>query len=174
MKQFLQIRSLAPGIARRSSEWFQLRWAITLNPCIVCGIRGYRTLCSYRRERGVFGLSIGPQNLRQSMDFSSAPARVFFTGEKPPLLYQEFVRVLRFPIRAGPPSLSPHLPAATAAWSRPPAHGPGGARPRGGGRADLVLPCAAPSSLFYGWKKKMRWGRRWQFCNLVRANYNLV
>jgi hypothetical protein len=142
----------------------------------VCGIRGYRTLCSYRRERGVFGLSIGPQNLRQSMDFSSAPARVFFTGEKPPLLYQEFVRVLRFPIRAGPPShsphlpprrrpsplrfpspaWSPHLPAATAAWSRPPAHGPGGARPRGGGRADLVLPCAAPSSLFYGWKKKMR------------------
>jgi hypothetical protein len=42
MKQFLQILSLAPGIARRSSERFQLRRAITLNPCIVCGIRGYR------------------------------------------------------------------------------------------------------------------------------------
>jgi hypothetical protein len=44
-KQFLQIRSLAPGIARRSSERFQLerqlRQAITPNPCIVYGIRGY-------------------------------------------------------------------------------------------------------------------------------------
>jgi hypothetical protein len=46
MKRFLQIQSLAPGIARRSSGWFQLRRqlrrAITLNPCIVCRIRGYR------------------------------------------------------------------------------------------------------------------------------------
>jgi hypothetical protein len=45
-KHFLQIRSLAPGIARRSSERLQLRRqlrrAITLNPCIVCRIRGYR------------------------------------------------------------------------------------------------------------------------------------
>jgi hypothetical protein len=45
-KRFLQIRSLAPGIARRTSGRFQLRRqlrrAITPNPCIVCGIRGYR------------------------------------------------------------------------------------------------------------------------------------
>jgi hypothetical protein len=41
-KHFLQIQSLAPGIARRSSERFQLRRAITLNTCIVCRIRGYR------------------------------------------------------------------------------------------------------------------------------------
>jgi hypothetical protein len=45
-KRFLQIRSLAPGIARRSSERFQLRrqlrQAITPNPRIVCRIRGYR------------------------------------------------------------------------------------------------------------------------------------
>jgi hypothetical protein len=41
-KQFLQIQSLAPGIARRSSERFQLRRAINPNPCIVCQIRGYR------------------------------------------------------------------------------------------------------------------------------------
>jgi hypothetical protein len=44
-KRFLQIRSLAPGIARRSSGRFQLRRqlrrAITLNPCIVCRIQGY-------------------------------------------------------------------------------------------------------------------------------------
>jgi hypothetical protein len=41
-KRFLQIQSLASGIARRSSGRFQLRRAITLNPCIVCRIRGYR------------------------------------------------------------------------------------------------------------------------------------
>jgi hypothetical protein len=41
-KRFLQIQSLAPGIARRSSGRFQLRRAITPNPCIVCRIRGYR------------------------------------------------------------------------------------------------------------------------------------
>jgi hypothetical protein len=45
-KRFPQIQSLAPGIARRSSGRFQLRRqlrrAITPNPCIVCGIRGYR------------------------------------------------------------------------------------------------------------------------------------
>jgi hypothetical protein len=45
-KRFLQIQSLAPGIARRSSGRFQLRRqlrrGITPNPCIVCGIRGYR------------------------------------------------------------------------------------------------------------------------------------
>jgi hypothetical protein len=58
---------------------------------------------------GAFGSSMGPPNLRQSTDFSSAPARVFFLGEKPPLLYLGFLRVLRFPVRAGSPSLSPHL-----------------------------------------------------------------
>ena len=45
-KRFLQIQSLAPGIARRSSGRFQLRRqlrrAITPNSCIVCRIRGYR------------------------------------------------------------------------------------------------------------------------------------
>ncbi|PWZ19373.1 hypothetical protein Zm00014a_003155 [Zea mays] len=45
-KRFSQIQSLAPGIARRSSGRFQLRRqlrrAITPNPCIVRGIRGYR------------------------------------------------------------------------------------------------------------------------------------
>jgi hypothetical protein len=49
MKRFLQIQSLAPGIARRSSGRFQLRRqlrrAITPNPCIVCRIRGYRCVC---------------------------------------------------------------------------------------------------------------------------------
>jgi hypothetical protein len=47
-KGFLQIQSLAPGIARRSSGQFQLRrqlrWAITPNPCIVCRIQGCRCI----------------------------------------------------------------------------------------------------------------------------------
>jgi hypothetical protein len=48
-KRFLQIQSLTPGIARRSSVRFQLQRqlqrAITPNPCIVCRIRGYRCVC---------------------------------------------------------------------------------------------------------------------------------
>jgi hypothetical protein len=39
-----QIRSETPGIARRSLERFQLRRAITFDPCIVSGIRGYRCI----------------------------------------------------------------------------------------------------------------------------------
>jgi hypothetical protein len=62
-----------------------------------------------------------------------------FPSEKPPLLHLGFLRVLRFPVRAGPPSLSPHLPR----WRRPspsvsphgvvpspPRGGDGSARPR--------------------------------------------
>jgi hypothetical protein len=59
-KQFLQIRSLAPGIPRRISERFQLRRqlrrVITPNPCIVCGIRGYpcvRLVDGFVRARSV-------------------------------------------------------------------------------------------------------------------------
>jgi hypothetical protein len=63
-------------------------------------------------RRGAFGSSIGPPNLRQSTDFFSAPARVFFPGEKPPLLHLGF---LRFHVRAVPHSPSPHL----SRWQRP-------------------------------------------------------
>jgi hypothetical protein len=44
-----------------------------------------------------FGSSIGPPNLWQSTDLASAPARVFFPGEKPPLLHLEFFRFFVFP-----------------------------------------------------------------------------
>jgi hypothetical protein len=122
-------------------------------------------------RRSAFGSSIGSLNLRQSTDLASAPARVFFPGEKPPLLYLGFLRVLRFPVRAGPPSFSPHLPRRRR-WrprSRAPAparpspaavvvpRAPGAATPAPG-RPGLVLPCAAPSSspssLFHGWEEE--------------------
>jgi hypothetical protein len=48
-------------------------------------------------RRSVFGSSIGSSNLRQSMDFLSTPARVFFPGEKPPLLHLGFLRFFVFP-----------------------------------------------------------------------------
>jgi hypothetical protein len=62
--------------------------------------------------RIVSGSSIGPPNLRQSTILSSALTRVFFPGEKTPLLYLGFLRVLRFLVRAGPPSLPLTFPAA--------------------------------------------------------------
>jgi nitroreductase len=82
-KQFLQIQSLALGIARRSlgavptpattpasnySQFVHRLW----NPRVPL-----RSSCR-GLHRSAFGLSIGSPNLRQSMDFSSAPARVFF------------------------------------------------------------------------------------------------
>jgi hypothetical protein len=48
-------------------------------------------------RRSAFGSSIGSPNLRQSTDFLSAPARVFFPGEKPPLLHLGFLRFFVFP-----------------------------------------------------------------------------
>jgi hypothetical protein len=48
-------------------------------------------------RRSAFGSSIGSPNLRQSTDLASAPARVFFPGEKPPLLHLGFLRLFVFP-----------------------------------------------------------------------------
>jgi hypothetical protein len=55
-------------------------------------------------HRSAFDSSIEPPNRHQSTVFFSAPARVFFPDEKPPLLSLGFLCVLRFPVRAGPPS----------------------------------------------------------------------
>ena len=76
-----------------------------------------------RLRRSAFGSSIGSPNLRQSTDLASTPARVFFPGEKPPLLHLGFLRFfifssvqslshspLTFPGGGGPPpSVSPPM-----------------------------------------------------------------
>jgi hypothetical protein len=160
-KRFLQIQFLAPGIARRSSDRFQLRRAITPNPCIICGIRGYR--CVRLAEGFIWAHPVHRSDPWITINwriFSSALARVFFR-EKPPLLYLRFLRALCFSVRAGPPSLSPNLPrrrcpspsisppwcgplpvavavvagwpTAPSAYRAPPPPGPGSARPRGAG-----------------------------------------
>jgi hypothetical protein len=191
-KWFLQIQSLAPGIARRSSEWFQLRCqlrrAITPNPCIIWWIQGYHCV---RLVKGFVGARsvrwADPPNLRQSTDFSSAPARVFFPDEKPPLLYLGFLRVLHFPVRAGLPSLSPHHPRrrrpfplrgggggqrpattaviprpspATVATPRAPAPTPSRPDPTSPAQPPFL---SSPLSSMDGRKKMKRGRRRWQF-----------
>jgi hypothetical protein len=124
-KRFLQIQSLAPGIARRSSGRFQLprqlRWAITPNLCIVCGIRGYRCVClvegfvatrSVRRlDPRISGNRRISSRLRRG---SSSPVRTS-------IVVPRVSSFLRFPVRAGPPSLSPHLPRRRCPRSRAPA-----------------------------------------------------
>jgi hypothetical protein len=111
-KRFLQIQSLAPGIACRSSGQFQLRrqlrWAITLNPCIVSRIRGYRCVrlssrASSQRVRFVDWIPESPAIDGFLLDSGEG----LLPRWEPPLLYLGF---LRFPIRAEPLSLSPHLP----------------------------------------------------------------
>jgi hypothetical protein len=131
------------------------------------------SLCSYRRglRRDAFGSSVGPTNLRHSTDFSSAPARVFFPGEKPPLLCLGFLRFFVFPFAQGlPHSLltlpgggapPPPFPLPWRPYSPSPAVAGGANRapapharapiPGGGGRARgrparPDLPCTAPSS----------------------------
>jgi hypothetical protein len=109
-KRFLQIQSLAPGIARRSSERFQLRRAITPNPCIICRIRGYR--CVRLVEGFVAAHSVRQLDPRISGNdgFPLGSGEGLLPRWEPQLLYLGFLRVLSFPVRAGPPSLSPHLP----------------------------------------------------------------
>jgi hypothetical protein len=59
---------------------------------------------------GMFGSWIGPPKLHQSTVSSSTSARVFFPGEKPPLLHLWFLRFFVFPSVQGftlPPLTSP-------------------------------------------------------------------
>jgi hypothetical protein len=61
-------------------------------------------------------------NLRQSMDFSSTSAWVFFPGEKPPLLHLGFLRFFVFPSMQGltlPPFTFPGGGVPPPAFSPP-------------------------------------------------------
>jgi hypothetical protein len=145
-KRFLQIQSLAPGIARWSSGQFQLRRqlqrAITPNPCIVRRIRWY---CCVRLVEGFVGAcsvsSIGSPNLRESTDFLSAPARVFFPGEKPPLLCLGFLRFFVFPSVQGLPHSLLNFPGGgTPPPSVSPPVAPLFPHPSGGGSGRRCQP----------------------------------
>jgi hypothetical protein len=109
-KRFLQIQSLAPGIARRSLGRFQLRRAINHNPCIVCRIRGYRCIRliaarSVRRlDHRISGNRQISSRLRRG---SSSPVRTS-------IVVPRVSSFLRFLVRVEPPSLSPHLPGSGA------------------------------------------------------------
>jgi hypothetical protein len=134
-------------------------------------------------RRSAFGSSIGSPNLRQSTDLASAPARVFFPGEKPPLLHLGFLRLfvfpsvqsishspLTFPDGGGPsPSVSPprRRPfSPPRRWRRWPTAALALPHPSPGAVAAPLAPrAAAPSgrpnlvlpflsSLFHGWKKE--------------------
>jgi hypothetical protein len=177
-KRFLQIHSLAPGIARRSSGRFQLRRAITPNPCIVYGIRGYRCV------RLVEGF-VAARSVRRLDPQISGNRRIFSRlrrGSSFPVRTSIVVPMvslfLRFPVCAEPLPLSPHLPrrrrppppplpppprahpslAAVAAPLAPRAAAPTPGRP------NPDLPCVASSSSptlsSMDGRKKMRGRRR--------------
>jgi hypothetical protein len=106
-----QIRSETPGITRRSlevvptpvSNYFRSVHR-QRNPRI--------PLCLSRRELrpGSFDSSIRLTIHPQSTILCSAPVRVVFSDEAPPLLYLGFLCFLCFSVCTGPPSPSPHLP----------------------------------------------------------------
>jgi hypothetical protein len=141
IRRFSQIHSPSLGIARRSSERFQLRWqlqrAITSNSCIISGIRGY---CYVRLvESFVSVLSIHRSDRRFVLNrrFSQLRWGFLLRWARPPSLPMEFfvfvfpsttLSLLSFPRR--PPSpmpLPPHdpqwWPAGTIRRRRPPARG---------------------------------------------------
>jgi hypothetical protein len=186
-KRFLQIQSLAPGIARRSLGRFQLRRqlrrAITSNPCIVCGIRGYRCVRlvegfvaarSVRRlDPRISGNRRISSRLRQG---SSSPVRTS-------IVVPRVSSFLCVPVRAGPPSLSPHLPRLRRPFPAAAAVAAGGARvpvpvrpspaavaaplvPRAAapapGQPEPTSPAQPPPLSSMDGRKKMRGRRRWQ------------
>jgi hypothetical protein len=109
-KCFPQIQSLAPGIARRSSGRFQLRRAITPNPCIVCRIRGYRCV------RLVEGF-VAARSVRRLDPRISGSRRIFSRLRRGPsspvttyIVVPRVSSFLRFPIRAKYLPLYPHIP----------------------------------------------------------------
>jgi hypothetical protein len=143
-KRLIQIRSLAPGIARRSSKRFQLRRAITPNPRIVCRIRGYRFVRLVEGFVGARSVRRSDPRISGNRRFSSALARVFFPDEKPPLLCLGFFRFFVSPSVQGlphspltfssggalPPSVSSpaaplfHLPGGSGRWCQPRSRAP--------------------------------------------------
>jgi hypothetical protein len=164
-KQFLQIQSLAPGIARRSSGRFQLRRqlrrAITPNPCIVCRIclvEGFVAACSVRRlDPRISGNRWISFRLWRG---SSSPVRTS-------IVVPRVSSFLRFPVRAESPSLSPHLP-----WQRRPS--PSISPPW---RCPFPPPRRRPAVAGGGSRGHgfPTWGRRWwQFHKLVHVNYSMV
>jgi hypothetical protein len=184
-KRFLQIQSLASGIARRSSGRFQLRRAITLNPCIVCRIRGYRCVRlvegfvparSVRRldprisgNRWIFSrlrrgssfpvrTSIVVPRVSSCSSFSR-PRRASLTLPSPSPAAAPLPSP--FPLIGGAPFPLPGGGGGGRRWC-PRSRAPAPARPSPAavaapapGRPGLVLPCAAPSSLFHGWEEEV-------------------
>jgi hypothetical protein len=150
-KRFLQIQSLAPGIARRSSGWFQLRRqlrrAITPNPCIVCRIRGYRCV----RLVGGFVAARSVRRLDPRISgnrrISSRLRRGSSSLVRTSIVVPRVSSCFSFSRPRRAPSLSPHLPR----WRHPsPLRFPSSAAPlspspaaaavAGGGARVPVLP----------------------------------
>jgi hypothetical protein len=171
-----QSRSKNPEIARRSSGWFQLRRAITFDPCVVDGIWGYRCV------RIIEGFVPVPSIRR--FDWRFVPQLVFSSRLRrdlllrwalPPLLsmklYCFFVScpcsaypslpssplaVALPPPPFPPPGVAPHPP--TAAGNGWPAIARATDAPL---RADPPLPPLP--SLSRGWEEEGGGRRRWYF-----------
>jgi hypothetical protein len=161
MKPFSHIQFPAPGIARRSSEWFQLQRAITPNPCIICGICGHHCICLV--EGFVSVRSVRRSDPRISVN------RLFSPRLRRRLLFRwyfsiVFNLVLRFPSPWRFPRSTAALPHPSARRRPAPAPAAAGtparvsaampARWRCPARpGPLPLPCVHPS-LFPPWPWK--------------------
>jgi hypothetical protein len=160
-KPFLQIQSLAPGIARRSSERFQLRRVTTPNPPIVYRIRGYRCVCLVEGFVGTHSVRRLDSRISGNRRICSRLRRWYSSQWDSSMDFNLVIHFFSPPCIA---PLSPHRPPAARppnpARARPaPARGAAVAIGRGSRAAwarpghdggGQALPCAAPYS-FLPW-----------------------
>jgi hypothetical protein len=89
LKLFPQIRSTIPGIARWSLEWFQIRWPITFNLCVIGGIREYRCVRLIENFVPVLSIRRFAANRQFSSRLQRTPSSLL---SFPQLLSIEFLR----------------------------------------------------------------------------------
>jgi hypothetical protein len=106
-KQFLQIRSLAPGIARRSSERFQLRRQSGEQLLPICASsgesEGTSAFVSSRASSGCVWFVDWISESPAIDGFPLGSGEGLLPRWEPPLLYLGFLRVLCFPSLQGLP-----------------------------------------------------------------------
>jgi hypothetical protein len=143
-RALFKIRNLTLGFDPKLSEslaevrrWLQLRRAITFDPCVVSGIRGYRCICLVERFVPVPSIHRSNRRFIPNRRFcarlqrgSSSPVSLHHYCTKGFLVFLRFPSVKSLPLP--PPAVAPLPLPAPLAWLPPPG---GGRRPAHSPRA---------------------------------------
>jgi hypothetical protein len=148
LKPHPQSRSETPGIARRSSEQFQLWRVITIDPCVAGEIRGYRCV---RLVEGFISVHLIRRSERWftvNRRFSSRLQRGrLLRWARPPLLPMKFFIFVFLAQPLSPPSLFPMAVLSSVPFPPGTACSPSPATASSGGRRRHAHPLQAHSLL---------------------------